>query len=473
MSKNAFVIIITGVLVLGVIFVITWSPLSRPSGSTGTTETPQTGDSSQPVTLMQFDPGAARRIEFIRDGQTHTLERRADGTWALGTGENAWPIDPASMRGALATLSDLQSIPGAAAPSSIPESAPRIRVQLEDGSRHAIRFGETGVGGMIGVVSDAGPSGAIEARTRDALLNPGPEGWRVMSPFPNIPPREASRIRIESSDGTIQLARVENRWVMTSPVSARCDEAAISRLLDTLSNAQIARFIDAPESASSELRLAIGLERDTRRAEGSGRISVSTTRQGLYLRSPADPSGATLAASHSESGPSRFTVPAVLATSIPTAPRAYLHPIPTNASPGDIAMIRIRHADGRDEAVRRRLGEWVTLPDHVPADAEACERAIEFLTATPGEPQESFRGDDLRSVARIELYNANSQPLDMMIIGYTSDGRLGLRVGQVIWLYPADAAPELFAIADFDSLPEPAPDPVTPPAPQGEDAPSK
>ena len=473
MSKNAFIIITTGVLVLGVIFVLTWSPLTRPGSTTSTTETPQTGDATQPTPLMQFDPGAARRIEFIRDGQTHTLARRDDGTWTLGTGETAWPIEPASIRGALAILSDLQSIPGAAAPSSIPESAPRIRVQLEDGSHHSVRFGETGVGGMIGAVSDAGPSGAIEVRTRDALLNPGPEGWRVMSPFPNIPPREASRIRIESSDGTIQLARVETRWVMTSPVSARCDEAAVSRLLDTLAGSQIVRFIDSPESEPSPLRLAIGLERDVRRAEASGRVSVSTTRQGLYLRSPADPSGATLAASHSESGPSRFTMPAALATSIPTAPRAYLHPIPTNASPGDIAMIRIRHADGRDEAVRRRLGEWVTLPDHVPADAEACEQAIEFLTATPGEPQESFRGDDLRSVARVELYNANSQPLEMITIGYTSDGRLGLRVGQVIWLYPAAATPELFAIADFDSLPEPRPEPVTPPAPQGEDAPSK
>lgn len=475
MSRNAFIVIILSVMVMGLIVVVTLLPGKQ--GSAPTSGPAQGQSTGQGGPLMSFDSAEARRIEIAHQSRTLSIVRRDtgafSGAWVLESSDGAWPVEPGAVRSVLGVLSDLQPIEGAEAPANIPDGAPGVTVHLTDGTTKSVRFSPTGVGGMIGVVSSSGARGMVEMRTRDAIFEPGPEGWRMMSPFPTIPVRDASRIRLESPDSTIQLARLDGRWVMTEPLSGRCDENAVTRLLTTLADARISAFLSEPNRDASAQRLGIGLEQDIRRTDTSGRVNVETRRQALYIRGSADPRGTTLFASPTESGPSLFTVPASLPTSIPSAPRAFLSPFATGVPAEEIAMIHLRHADGRDEAVRLRLGEWVTLPDHVPADQQACAEAIEFLTRTPGEPQESLRGDDIRTVARLELYSVTSQPLDVLSVGYTSDGQFVLRSGQVMWIHPSRSIPELFSLIPFDDLPPPRPEPVTPPAPSGPNAPSK
>ena len=69
---------------------------------------------------------------------------------------------------------------------------------------------------------------------------------------------DVQALRLERTEETVKLERVEGSWQMRSPVDAAADESAVEQLLGQLKNAKIKEFVD--ESARSETLARLGFD---------------------------------------------------------------------------------------------------------------------------------------------------------------------------------------------------------------------
>jgi hypothetical protein len=452
MSKTALALLLGVGVALGIgLYVASQSP----SASTSPTQTP----------ALQITPADVVGLTIRTDTTAHDLARERGGSWSYA----GWPVNPEGPSRALRALDALASAESFDGDAS---GGLQITLRMHDGGAHTIVFDTQPIAGMIAASVDGGDAVRVPSTIIDAFGNPG--SWRQRGAFPGVRASEASRIVISDAEGaTLEFAKLDGRWRLRRPFPARVNTTALQTLTGLLDNLVIQQFLDAaPPASTTQLgqpRLTLRIERDVRAAAPDG--SVSTRVASVGLRVGALDATAQAAFAASDVAPnSVITVPASFATSVSTAVRSYLALTACDIPEEDIAILRIVWRDGAEAGYRRDLGTWQTLPDKQPADIESIRDAIAFLTEEPGEPQETRGDNDIRAVARVELFDFKADPLERLRVGYTADGTIAVRGQNVLWLYDRPA-PAIFRVPPFESL-GPEEQRTTPPPPE-DDAPTK
>lgn len=470
MSQKALVSALVALVLLGTLALYLSRRGAAPVGQAGP--------------IVEFEPGAVTSIEVTRDGAAaERVEQSGAGVWRYvwpgGAGATlTWPalVPPEAMR-AIARLNGLTAI----APPSAPGAARYwIRLTVRGGAVIEVSVLEGALGGQTTLAFDATGKPTSYARVEnslvDALVSPGPASWRIPLAAPDV--RNASRLTLTDGSGSIDLARLDGKWTMRRPVSARADQSAVETLLGALAGARVERFEDRPPADAAATGLAspaltLAWEIDERSPDASGVVRVQTRHGLLRIGGPADAQGSLRYATADEAGKSLLVIPASALTSISTAPRNYLAPTVTSVLPADVFMLTIADAGapaGALRAYRRSMGVWVQQradSTTTSADGAAVERLLEFLAERPGEAEPARGEGDLREVARVDLFDLDGDPLDVIIAGYDADGTPGFRVKNLIVLFPNVDPPELLNLPPFASLaPLPgAPAPLS--APEG------
>lgn len=469
MSKSAIIVLIVVALVLGGTLLLINQQQPSPGGSNG--ETTPTGPafevSASDVVAMTFtEPG----------GVTRSVYRMPLGSWVYAESpvtaepEQGWPVDVSRVRSALQTLSPIPAA-GVAESATVSDDAPIIELRLSDGSTRSLQVERESVGGNTLARVDGERTVLIPASSVADLLSEGPEAWRIRSPLAGVAV-DASRITITAGNERVALAKVENRWIMRGPVSARADEAVIRAVLDELLKMRIAEFA-GDEALVSQPIVTVELERDD--AIGTDGSVRRVTARSLAIGAAADPGNATRFATARGTDLPPITPLVVERGDIITDQQfmnlaeatAYLSKNPVHERPADIGIILFRPMGdmNAERGFRRDLEGWNEMnPDGGMRTAElpdrlALESALTMLATTPGKPQIASRVESFRPLTRVELFTLDGSDLGSLQVGYT-EGVLSVRRGTVLWLYPDTAAPAMFMLPDPSELePEPEREP--------------
>jgi hypothetical protein len=464
MSSKAiglFVVIALGLVVAAVM-------LSRQSNSTPSTP----AGTAAPLAAAQpwFEPGAVSAIALSGEGRpAHRVERAPGGGWSFRAGAVEWPAAvPDAASSALASLAQsLQTSPTTPPPAAQPGDR-TLSLGLRDGSTVELRISAAALGGMVPVLTRAGARESaymIDASLISPLTDPGPSGWRLPAALPGV--TDASRITITDPTASLTLAKLEGKWDLRRPISARASQPAVTTLLSALSAIRAARFEDGATAGPAAYglvnpRIVIQTEADERTATADGSVAVSVRARSLFVGGPADPKGDTIFVSPDPEGSMILVVPAASIAALSTAPRNYLAPTATGVLPADVFMASIRDAEapagapGSERAYRRDGERWIRIGaggDRAPADTGEVTALLEFFSARPGVPDPADATDEVRILRRVEFFDSEGDALEILGVGYTPEGILAVRTASTIVTYSGVAAPELLYLPDFATLP--------------------
>ncbi|XHC27139.1 MAG: DUF4340 domain-containing protein [Phycisphaerales bacterium] len=470
MSKAATVVLLVIALGLGAtLFLINRGASPAPNGPSDAQTT--TGPA------FEIDPAQVRAMTVTEPGGvTRSVYRTDLGGWIYAelpvsaTPDVGWPTDATQVNSALRTLS-LIPVAGDAESASISDTAPIIELRMADGSTRSLQVERDSVGGNTLARVDEERLVLIEASSVSGVLESGPEAWRVNSPLAGIA-ADASRITIVAGEQRVALAKVDNRWIMRGPISARADEAVIRTVLEAILKMRITQFA-GEDSLVTDPIVTIEVERDDLvRDDGSARRVTSRT---LAIGGQADAGGSTRRATVRGTDLPSATSLVVERGSIITDQQfanlaraeAYLSKTAVPERREDIGIILFRPLGDptSDRGFRRDLEGWNEMrPDggmrtaELP-DREALTAAITMLTGTPGEARIAANIEGFRPLTRVEMYTLDDSDLGSLQAGYV-DGTLAVRRGNVLWLYPEVQAPALFQLPSPDQLePEPEREP--------------
>ncbi len=283
---------------------------------------------------------------------------------------------------------------------------------------------------------------------------------------------DASRITIVAGERRVALAKVDNRWIMRGPISARADEEIIRTVLEAILKMRIVEFAGEAALVTDPV-VTIDIERDDLvRDDGSARRVTSRT---LAIGGQADAGASTRRATVRGTDLPPATALVVERGDIITDQQfanlaraeAYLSKTAVPERREDIGIILFRPLGdpAGDRGFRRDLEGWNEMrPDGGMRTAELPDReeltsAITMMTGTPGEPRMAADVEAFRPLTRVEMYTLDDSDLGSLQVGYV-DGTLAIRRGNVLWLYPEIQAPSLFALPAPDQLePEPEREP--------------
>ncbi len=427
---------------------------------------PQAGDA-----FLRFDPASVESLIISPGSIDHRLRRAPDGRWTYSWGRIEWPAAlPDAAQSSFARLSNLTVAAPAAPDAAIGDNPRVVTIGLRDGSTLVLRISTHTLGGRT-LAQAQGPgatdpvrSGLIDSALVDPLFSPGPESWRNSRAIPGA--GDASRITITQGDTSIALAKVEGKWHLSKPVSARAEPAAVANLLSALADLGVQKFENAPAGASSPInnttaglatpRLSIVVEVDERAPDARGEFRVRTRASRLVIGGAADADGSLLFASPDPAAGALMTLAASAVSRISTAPRNYLASTATFADPADVFMVSMTSGQMQQRGFRRDMDRWTRLlPDgsRQPAESGPVEELLLFLASRPAEPDPAADADDVRLVQRIELMDSGGDVIDLLNIGYTPDGALAVRAGNLVLRYPGVSAPAVLELMEFASLP--------------------
>ncbi len=466
MSKSAIIVLVLIALGLGGMLLIINQQPKGPGGQ-NSSDTP-----SGPA--FEIDVAQVQALSISRPGEpTRSVFKTEDNSWvyaelpASATPDSGWPADSPRIQSALRSLTPIPAA-GDASGATIDETAPTIELRLANGTMRTLKVEQQSVGGNVLAQIDEDRLVLIQAGTVSAIFDEGPSEWRVKGPLAGIA-GDASRLTITAGDRRVALAKVENRWIMRAPISARADESVIRTVLEAILKMRIAEFAGA-EAIVSEPVVTIEAERDdTIRNDGSARRVTSRT---LDIGPAASGGTARLATLRGSNLPA--LTPLVLERGdIQTdqqfanlaRPEAYLSKIAVPERRADIGIILFRPLGDStgDRGFRRDIEGWNEMrPDGGMRTAELPDRdaltgVLNLLCDTPGQPRIAAEVEDFRPLTRVELYTLDDSDLGTLQVGY-AQGMLAVRRTNVLWLYPDASVPALFML--------PLPDQVEPEAPR-------
>ncbi len=464
MSRTAIIVLVIVALGLGAtLYFVNQKP--SPAGGNGSTagsDTP-TGpafeiNTAQVVALTVTEPG----------GVTRSVFRTPVGGWIYGElpvttePETGWPVDASRVRSALQTLSPIPAV-GRAQSTSINDSAPVIELRLADGTVRSLQVERESVGGNSLALVDSEEVVLIASDTVSDLLASGPETWRVTSPLAGIT-NDASRITITAGEHRVALAKVENRWTLRGPISARADEEIIRLVLNELLKMRITEFTDSTGLVTDPVA-TIEVERDDSiSSDGSARrVTSRIFTIGAVSSAGATTRRATVRGTDLPPATPLIIDPSDVLTDQQFAnlarPEAYISKQPLHERREDIGIILFRPMGdmSAERGFRRDLEGWnemnpqggmrtAELPDR-----QALDAAITMLAVEKGEPYIASEIESFRPLTRVELYTLDGSDLGSLQVGYT-DGLLSVRRGTVLWAYPDLAAPSMFMLPTPEEL---------------------
>ncbi|MFG0294052.1 MAG: DUF4340 domain-containing protein [Phycisphaerales bacterium JB050] len=471
MSRTAIIVLVIVALGLGAtLYFVNQKPhFAGGNGSSPGSSTP-TGpafevDTAQVVALTVTEPG----------GVTRSVYKTPVGGWIYAElpvttePDIGWPVDVSRVRSALQTLSPIPAA-GRSDSVTVDDSAPIIELRLADGTVRSLQVERESVGGNSLALVDSEQTVLIPSDTVSDILSQGPESWRLTSPLAGLN-SDPSRITIASGNNRVALAKVENRWTIRGPISARADEVMIRSLLSELAKMRISEFTDSTNLVTDPV-VTFEVERDdVVSSDGSAR---RVTRRVFSIGGAMPPGGPLRRATVRGTDLPPATAMIIERGGISTdeqfiklaEPEIYITKHPLHERREDIGIILFRPIGNMDaeRGFRRDLEGWnemnrdggmrtAELPDR-----EALDQAITMLTTETGTPRIASEVDHFRPLTRVELYTLDGSDLGSLQVGYT-DGVVSVRRGTVLWLYPETIAPSMFMLPAPDQI-EPEPERV-------------
>lgn len=476
MSTRSVFLWLAAALVLGgiALLVLYKGPGSGGSGATAQSDIVPAGGA-----VVEFNPAALSSMTVTTpDGRKDTVLRTDSDQWLLQIGSSkpgtpststpaagkgpTWPLAATQARNMVRLLSELRASAVPESQSSVGSTPTVVRLALADGSARQLSFSERTLGGAVLVESTMVPSptpgaGAEETTRRamvsanvlNVLRNPGPRGWRETAALPEAGP-DLSRITLRSDQKVIELARLQNKWVLRSPVGAPARADKVAGVIGSLAKVSIVDFLDdrSPEAPLTGLdapALTITIETDRPSgapAAAGGKSATETARTELALGGPSDSTGRRLfAAIKSGSDPRRLVAVDAfqLSETLSADPIAYISPSVTNVEPADVGAVQMSAnppappaAPGAkapplpgptDRKFRRSLAKWADIqPDGkelllADADASGINEFLLLLSAKPASSVVVAAPPGFRRVGYLALLNLDSGPLDVAEVG--------------------------------------------------------
>jgi hypothetical protein len=432
--------------------------------------------------LLAFDPALVREIRFQRPGRApESAQRLAPGEWVIVLGDQPpWPAAPERIRAALRILSNLEPRRAAESGASLEGQTATLTIGLDGGAAQSLRLAPRSLGGLALAQADGGEGKParvawVDASLADMVAGTGMAPWREERAFADVGP-DLARIFLQGgADGTtIELARLQGRWVVRQPVADTADPQAILRLIGKLGAVRIVDFLDAgPPTAGTGLdspRATLRVESDSRDPADPARST--TTSRTLAAGRESEVGGRNIYArllyetlSHAPTqAPARAAgdppLPAPLQAARPLIitgeplaaitmdPVAYLSPVANPVPASEVGQVRITPSSPSAATPRtfeRTLDGWKAgdLPLS-PADADFLRSILALLTQARAAAITLDAPSPLPLVT-IELATLGGTPLGAASISATEDGSLILQTGRISRRFPPDAAPGLLS----------------------------
>lgn len=222
-------------------------------------------EGQQPV--LDVDAASIVSMELIGgQGDRGRVERTPIGWQHVGQGGMPWAVSDGRARAAARVLADLQGRPVENA-QDLPPVAATLSIRDARGRTLALGLREPLLGGrrvVDRVAADASVQRfAVDEPLYEAFIETGMAAWRDPGLLGALPGRAA---RLELSRGTsrLELARVDGRWSLRSPLATRASEPAVDALITALARLRVERFDQpAPPLVGADDPVTITLEADT------------------------------------------------------------------------------------------------------------------------------------------------------------------------------------------------------------------
>lgn len=410
-----------------------------------------------------FNPASIAAIVVTQpDGTADRVVRDIGGRWTWHGFGASWPASiSTAVQTSLNALADFRpaSMPDRGA--ALPAQSRTFSLTLRDGQERTLRIATESLGGRVLAQADGGSLFLLDTTIINPLVDPGPASWRVPQALPGR--FDASRITLVSRDQSLTLARLQGKWSLRSPFSARANPDAVRSLLASVGGIGVDRFEPLGERNRETLgldapRATITLETDTRIVDTGGQTRTRIDSQSLLIGSPATPDGSLLYASPDADAPLVLIIPSASVASISMQARNYLALTASDANPADVFAVDVRDNTGA-RRYKRELDRWtVSASDGTSmiTDAPAVDDLLVFVTQRPAEPEPIAPNDDIHTLAHVDLLDHAGGALDRLAVGYNSDGVFAVRNANIVFLYPGVAPPELLGLPTFENMPPPA-----------------
>lgn len=359
--------------------------LLRPPSASATAG-PQSVLDVDAASIVSFETRAA-------DGATSTVERTLTGWQLAGRGGPPWAVQDGRARAAARILADLQGRP--VDDADLPPVATTLTLTDARGRTMSLGLREPVIGGrrVVDRIDDQGnvQRFAIDEPLFEMFAQTGLAAWRNEGLLGALPGRPA-RVELARGESRLDLARVEGRWSLRSPVATRANEQSVDKLLQAVAQLRVERFDEpAPPSVQAQQPVTITIEADrSEPGEEDGRPARITERVTLLLHGPADTGGRLtlvgvwrererrLAGAQAEDlGTAYVAVDLEPLQEVTLEPRGYVAP---QALEGDASLVTTLSLDDR---VYTRSGDgWSEGDDALPPDRAAALDAIATLLTT-------------------------------------------------------------------------------------------
>jgi len=435
---------------------------------------PEAPKAPEPVAwLASLDEGRVPSLKVVWEGggEAHITRDAWTGAWLLRVDAGApWPIPAQRVRPLLRLLADVgRAAPG---PGRAPASSTRLEVSLADGTARSIRFSDSPLGGrtLAEIMVEPGSvryaevdDGLRKALSRDSLL-----GWReaCVLPHEGVDP---SRIRVENARGRLALARVQNRWSLTTPFAAPASPEGVVKLVGQIAGLTSDRFLVATASNDEALgannpSTFVRLETDCRLDHGD-QVDRRTLVEEIRVGRSADMAGAAMhavvcavlvdPATNQEKalwGPVDLVLPKEKVAALVTDGARYVSPRSSQSAAADVVGLTFEALRGSldgeapasgNERRRFRLSieGWASVDPSGQAkrlekqDAAQVAALVRALCELPAARVGTEAPEGVRPVARVLMQGPSGGAGEALALGVAGDGALVVRSGVVFRSY--------------------------------------
>ena len=450
---------------------------------------------TQTDALAALDTTRIREVTITPIGSAAplaTLSRDASlDLWLIRDAFRTWPAGDAQLRGFLRLISQLarQPIDPATTP---PAAGTIIALTRDDHTTIRLHIAATVVGGRVAVFDESTKITRLAEAGLATLF--APESlplWRSTQPLTNLA-GQPSRIVVDASGKRLELARLQDRWNLQTPVKAPAERARVDALTQGIARLTALRLLDSTAINSNTTDANMGLTNPVAIIRLT--TAVPATKPGdapriieqeLTLGSASDASGNSFFASSQTKdatgtilwGPQVLTLPREAMSSLVADSASYIALRNSQIPAADVGSLLIARCDAcltgpspqpqskpaaRDALLARRdqiwtlaRGEASPQPTSPPQGALATN-LLRLLCDTPADKVFTSAPQGTTSLALLTLRSPAGAPLDVLGIGEVpaaatdAQGKtvsgVVIRAGNIYRVFITDDARQLFKL---------------------------